>query len=132
MALQALRRAAEDWGGVAEVLVLRSRALGEPRDRADTLVEIARDADLFVTECYACDKPIRYHLNYRTLAQNLPRLTAKKLILTHMSDEMLAQLDKVPELTASDGKSDEHFGVSVALDGGFDEWVKGGFPTAKT
>jgi ribonuclease BN (tRNA processing enzyme) len=69
----------------------------------DTLVDIARDADLFVTECYAYDKPIRYHLNYRTLADNLPRLTAKKLILTHMSDEMLAQVGNVPQTTASDG-----------------------------
>jgi len=69
----------------------------------DTLVDIARDADLFVTECYAYDKPIRYHLNFRTLEQNLPRLTAKKLILTHMSDEMLAQIENVPQTTASDG-----------------------------
>jgi ribonuclease BN (tRNA processing enzyme) len=69
----------------------------------DTLVDVARGADLFITECYAYDKPIRYHLNFKTLSQNLPRLTAKKLILTHMSDEMLAQIDKVPHTTASDG-----------------------------
>jgi ribonuclease BN (tRNA processing enzyme) len=69
----------------------------------DTLVDIARDADLFITECYAYDKPIRYHLDFKTLAQNLPRLSAKKLILSHMSDEMLARLDEVPHMTASDG-----------------------------
>jgi ribonuclease BN (tRNA processing enzyme) len=69
----------------------------------DTLVDIARDADLFITECYAYDKPVRYHLNFKTLAHNLPRLTAKQLILTHMSDEMLAQIDKVPHTTARDG-----------------------------
>jgi ribonuclease BN (tRNA processing enzyme) len=69
----------------------------------DTLIDIARDADLFITECYAYEKPIRYHLNYRTLTHNLPRLAAKKLILSHMSDEMLAALDKVPQATASDG-----------------------------
>jgi ribonuclease BN (tRNA processing enzyme) len=69
----------------------------------DTLVDIACDADLFITECYAYDKPIRYHLNYKTLAANLPRLTAKKMILSHMSDEMLTRLDDVPHTTASDG-----------------------------
>jgi len=69
----------------------------------DTLVDIARDADLFITECYAYDKPIRYHLNYKALAANLPRLAAKKIILSHMSDEMLARLDDVPHTTASDG-----------------------------
>jgi ribonuclease BN (tRNA processing enzyme) len=69
----------------------------------ESLVEIARDADLFITECYAYDKPIRYHLDFKTLAANLPRLTAKKLILSHMSHAMLAQIDKVPHTTASDG-----------------------------
>jgi len=69
----------------------------------ETLVDIARDADLFISECYAYDKPIRYHLNFRTLAQNLPRLAAKKLVLTHMSDEMLAQRQRVPLTTADDG-----------------------------
>lgn len=69
----------------------------------ETLVDIARNADLFVTECYAYDKPIRYHLNFKTLVENMPRLTAKKMILSHMSDEMLAQIGKVPYETASDG-----------------------------
>ena len=69
----------------------------------DTLVDIARDADLFISECYAYDKPIRYHLDFKTLTQNLPRLTAKKLILSHMSDEMLAQIANVPQTIASDG-----------------------------
>ena len=69
----------------------------------DTLVEIARGADLYVTECYSYDKPIRYHLNYKAIAQNLPRLTPRQIVLTHMSDDMLAQRHKVPQLTASDG-----------------------------
>ena len=69
----------------------------------DTLVEVARDADLYVTECYSYDKPIRYHLSYKTIEQNLPRLTARQIVLTHMSDDMLAWRHKVPQLTASDG-----------------------------
>ena len=69
----------------------------------DTLIEVARGADLFVTECYAYDKPIRYHLNLKTIEQNLARLGAKRLVLTHMSDAMLAQAGKLAHETASDG-----------------------------
>jgi ribonuclease BN (tRNA processing enzyme) len=69
----------------------------------DTLVDIARDADLFVVECYAYDKPIRNHLNFKTIEQNLARLSPKRLVLTHMSEDMLAQAQRVPYPTASDG-----------------------------
>ncbi len=69
----------------------------------DTLIEAARDADLFVTECYAYDKPIRNHLNFKTIEQNVARLGAKRIVLTHMSDDMLAQAHKVPHATAADG-----------------------------
>jgi ribonuclease BN (tRNA processing enzyme) len=69
----------------------------------DTLVEVARDADLYITECYSYDKPIRNHLNYKTIEQNLARLTAKKIVLTHMSHDMLAHAHKVAQLTADDG-----------------------------
>jgi ribonuclease BN (tRNA processing enzyme) len=69
----------------------------------DALVEIARGADLYVTECYSYDKPIRNHLNYKTIEQNLSRLTSKQIVLTHMSDDMLAWRHKVAQTTASDG-----------------------------
>jgi len=69
----------------------------------DTLVDIARDVDLFIIECYAYDKPIRNHLNFKTIEQNLARLAARRLVLTHMSDDMLACRHKVPHLSASDG-----------------------------
>ena len=69
----------------------------------DTLVEVARDADLYITECYSYDKPIRNHLNYKVIEQNLPRLAAKKIVLTHMSHDMLAQRHKVAQLSADDG-----------------------------
>jgi len=69
----------------------------------DTLIDVARDADLFITECYSYDKPIRNHLNWKTIEQNLARLAPKKLVLTHMSDDMLARRHQVPHLTATDG-----------------------------
>jgi ribonuclease BN (tRNA processing enzyme) len=69
----------------------------------DTLVEVCRDADLFVIECYSYDKPIRYHLNLKIIEQNLPRLAAKKLVLSHMSDDMLAKRHRAAQPTAEDG-----------------------------
>jgi len=69
----------------------------------DALTEVAHGADLFVTECYAYDKPIRYHLDLAAIERNLARLDAKRLVLTHMSDAMLAQIGKVKHETASDG-----------------------------
>jgi ribonuclease BN (tRNA processing enzyme) len=69
----------------------------------DTLIEAGHDADLFVVECYSYDKPIRNHLNFQTIEQNLGRISAKKLVLTHMSDDMLAQRHNVAPMTASDG-----------------------------
>jgi ribonuclease BN (tRNA processing enzyme) len=69
----------------------------------DSLVEVARDADLFMIECYSYDKPIRNHLNHKTIEQNLARIAAKRIVLTHMSHDMLAQRHKVAQLTATDG-----------------------------
>jgi ribonuclease BN (tRNA processing enzyme) len=69
----------------------------------ETLIEAARGADLFVIECYAYDRPVRYHLNLKAIEDNLARFGAKRLVLTHMSDAMLAEVGKLTYETASDG-----------------------------
>jgi ribonuclease BN (tRNA processing enzyme) len=69
----------------------------------ETLIPAARDADLFVCECYVFDKPVRAHLSLAVLQRELPRIGAKRVILTHMSEDMLGKLDSVPYQTASDG-----------------------------
>lgn len=40
--IERLRRDMNDWGSVIEALILKSRALAEPNERAEALVEIAR------------------------------------------------------------------------------------------
>jgi ribonuclease BN (tRNA processing enzyme) len=55
----------------------------------DTLIPAANDADLMICECYFFEKSIPHHLNYKTLKDNLPRLRTKRLILTHLSQDML-------------------------------------------
>ncbi len=68
------------------------------------LTDAGRGADLFVCECYMYEKPVRAHLSLSTLQQHLPAVGAKRVILTHMSDDMLTRLDAVPQETAADGK----------------------------
>ena len=69
----------------------------------DSLIEIGRDADLFVSEAYVYDKPLPLHLSYRQLVEKLPLIRPKRLILTHMSDDMLGRGDAIAHETAEDG-----------------------------
>ena len=64
---------------------------------------VARDADLFICECYFHTKQVRFHMNYRTIKEHWEEFGAKRIILTHMGPEMLAQADSVPEECAHDG-----------------------------
>lgn len=70
----------------------------------DALVDASAGADLFVCEAYAFDKRVRYHLDYRTLAEHRGRLTCRRLLLTHMSEEMLARRGELDVETAEDGR----------------------------
>jgi ribonuclease BN (tRNA processing enzyme) len=68
-----------------------------------TLIPLARDADLFVAEAYYYDKVVRNHLSLKTLEAHLPEINPKRLVLTHMSDDMLGRLDTLPYTAAADG-----------------------------
>jgi ribonuclease BN (tRNA processing enzyme) len=57
----------------------------------DALIELAADADVFVAEAYFFDRQVPFHLDYATLLANRDRLTCKRIVLTHMSPEMLAR-----------------------------------------
>lgn len=70
----------------------------------DTLIEVARGADLFVCECYMFEKVVRAHLSLSTLRDKLPAVGAKRVILTHMSDDMLSRGSEIGFETATDGK----------------------------
>ena len=69
----------------------------------ETLVPAARDADLFICEAYYYDRIVKNHLSLKTLEEHLSRIAPKKLVLTHMSDDMLARVGSLPYTTASDG-----------------------------
>jgi len=69
----------------------------------DALLDVARGADLFVCECNYFDKRVPGHLDYRTLAAHRQRLECKRLVLTHLSEEMLARTGELDVDTAADG-----------------------------
>jgi len=69
----------------------------------DALIPAARGADLFIAEAYYYDKIVKNHLSLKTLEAHLPEINAKRLVLTHMSDDMLARLGELPYLAAHDG-----------------------------
>jgi len=69
----------------------------------ETLVPAAQDADLFICEAYYYDRIVKNHLSLKTLEEHLPWIAPKKLVLTHMSDDMLLRLSSLPHTAASDG-----------------------------
>ena len=69
----------------------------------ETLPEIARDADLFILECFAYAPRPKFHLDFQTLRTRWQDLGARRTVLTHMSCDMLDRLDRVDVETAHDG-----------------------------
>ena len=70
----------------------------------DSLADAARGADLFVCEAYFYEKKIKYHLDYQTLRENRHRLDCRRVVLTHMSTEMLGRLADLDMECADDGQ----------------------------
>src|SRR6185503_476285 len=54
------------------------------------VVQAGKDADLYLMECYQYDLTLSMHLDYRTIARHFDAINAKQLVLTHMSEAMLA------------------------------------------
>ncbi len=70
----------------------------------ESLVEATRGADLFICEAYFFEKKIRFHLDYATLRDQRKRLECSRVILTHMSQDMLGRVPEVEMEWATDGQ----------------------------
>ncbi len=71
----------------------------------EDFVTHADGADLFLMECCFFEGNPADHMSYRKLEENLPRLKCKKLLLTHMGEEMLARRSELSVAAAEDGMS---------------------------
>jgi ribonuclease BN (tRNA processing enzyme) len=63
---------------------------------------LGKNVDLLIAECYFHAKPVPMHLNYPDIKEHWDEFGAKRIILTHMSREMLPMADDIPEETAHD------------------------------
>jgi ribonuclease BN (tRNA processing enzyme) len=86
-------------------LEVKGKVIGFSGDTewTDTLIDIGREADLFFCESYMRDKPVRYHMALSALERRLDQIRAKRLILTHLSNDMLARRNELVVETAEDG-----------------------------
>lgn len=72
----------------------------------ETLVPAGRNADLYIMECSNFEGSPRYHMSWMTIASQLDRIGARRVMLTHMSEPMLARRSEVSDprvVLAEDG-----------------------------
>lgn len=55
----------------------------------EDLFRLAQGADLFVCEAVTYDRPLPFHLAYRTLAERRDDLACRRLVLTHLGPDLL-------------------------------------------
>lgn len=70
---------------------------------SDKLFILADEADLFICECNFYNTMNPGHLNYHMIRQNQDKFNCKKMILTHLGEEMLTRLDEITLDIAEDG-----------------------------
>jgi ribonuclease BN (tRNA processing enzyme) len=67
------------------------------------LAAIGQGADLLIAEAYYYAKPVKWHLNYPDVKAHRGEFGARRILLTHMSREMLDRRSEIPEECAEDG-----------------------------
>jgi ribonuclease BN (tRNA processing enzyme) len=69
----------------------------------DRLVAAASGTDLFICESYFYEKRVPFHLDYSTLMKHRSQLDCRRIVLTHMSSDMLSRLPELAVEAAYDG-----------------------------
>ncbi|HZZ60565.1 MAG TPA: MBL fold metallo-hydrolase [Roseiarcus sp.] len=57
----------------------------------DAIVDIGRGADILLAEASTYERKVPYHLDFSTLRDRLGLIGAKRVVLTHMSADMLSR-----------------------------------------
>ena len=72
----------------------------------DVLFGVADGADLFIVECYDFSRKLAGHMNWPDIQSRLPKLNARRIMLTHMNPTMLAECEALRQtgvMLAEDG-----------------------------
>jgi phosphoribosyl 1,2-cyclic phosphodiesterase len=69
----------------------------------EAFIPHTQDADLFLCECTFFESRSETHMNYPRIVENLGRLGAKRIVLTHLGEEVLARKSEVALEMAEDG-----------------------------
>jgi ribonuclease BN (tRNA processing enzyme) len=73
----------------------------------DALFELSADADIFIVECFSGSAPAPNHMNWPTLKAQLPKFSAKRIVVTHMNESAQrrsAEMEQAGLLIAHDGQ----------------------------
>lgn len=70
----------------------------------DNLVACSSDSDIFICECFGYRDKEHFHMSWVDIEQKLPQITAKKILLTHLGEKMLAHVDEInhPRVVVAD------------------------------
>jgi ribonuclease BN (tRNA processing enzyme) len=69
----------------------------------DALAEETEGADLFICECSSFDQPLDKHMSHRDLVSHRERIGAKRTLLVHPGDDVLARRNDLVYELADDG-----------------------------
>jgi ribonuclease BN (tRNA processing enzyme) len=70
---------------------------------SEDFVRHSQGVDLFLCECFLFDSRVTYHMNYRDLANEIPRFGCRQLALTHLGREFLERRAEVTHPYVEDG-----------------------------
>ena len=72
----------------------------------ESLVPAGYRADLYIMECFQFDGVPRFHMSWQAIERHLDRIAARRVMLTHMAEPMLARRHEVKDpriVLAEDG-----------------------------
>jgi ribonuclease BN (tRNA processing enzyme) len=69
----------------------------------DDLIAQTQNADLFICECSYFETRLATHLDYLQIEENLERFGSKRIVLTHLGQEVLRRSRRIDLEMAYDG-----------------------------
>lgn len=70
----------------------------------DNIPALSNRSDVFICECTSYNKELSGHLNYQVLLKNISLLNTRRLVLSHLGEDLLANRGNVKHELAEDGK----------------------------